>query len=521
MFKLSVHQFLYKGMAALFVFAFVLGASGVQVAKAASLTVTNLDDSGPGSLRQAVADAQPGDTITFDPALSGGTISLIEPININRDLTILGPGADQLAISGSQSFAVFDVNSYVPPYWSIVTATIEGLTIRDNNFLPLPAIEITPDSILTVNNSTFSNNSVGIYNNVGTLTVNNSTFNNNATSISNNGMLTVNNSTFNGNVSTISLGGGIANSNTAVVNNSIFSNNSADKGGGIYNEEMLTVNNSTFSNNSANNGGGIYNELFAFNVTINNSTFSNNSADSGGGIYGRGPITFKNTLIVNSTSGGNCKFDSSFGGGIHNVAGVNFADDNTCPGFTQVTSAQLNLGSLADNGGPTQTIALLPGSVAIDAALDCTDYNGSMLATDQRGVARPQGAACDVGAFELEQRAPFNFSGFFQPVDNLPTLNTVKAGQGVPVKFGLGGDQGLAVFAEGYPISQQVACASGLPVDDIEQTVAAGGSSLSYDPATQTYTYVWKTNSGWKGQCRTLIVKLSDGTEHLANFKFK
>jgi predicted outer membrane repeat protein len=487
MFKLSVQQFFYKGMAALFVFAFVLGAAGVQVARAASLTVTNLDDSGPGSLRQAVADAQPGDTITFDPVLSGGTISLISTIDINKDLTILGPGADQLTISGNQTFAVFAIHSYESTYWSVSTVMIQGLAFRD--FAPI--IYVFTESMLTVNNSTFSNNSGGIGNLGGTLTVNNSVFNNNVN--------------------------GIGNSGTATVNNSTFSNNSAvGNGAGIYNGGLLTVNNSTFSNNSADYGGGIYSDGL---LTVNNSTFSNNSANYGGGIFNYYMLNLTNTLIVNSSSGGNCANYSVYG--FYNVAGVNYSTDNTCPGLTQVTSAQLNLGALADNGGPTQTIALLPGSVAIDAALDCTDYNGNMIATDQRGVARPQGAACDVGAFELEQQAPFNFSGFFQPVDNLPTLNTVKAGQGVPVKFGLGGDQGLAVFAEGYPISQQVACASGLPVDDIEQTVTAGGSSLSYDLATQTYTYVWKTNSGWKGQCRTLLVRLSDGTEHLANFKFK
>jgi uncharacterized protein len=115
----------------------------------------------------------------------------------------------------------------------------------------------------------------------------------------------------------------------------------------------------------------------------------------------------------------------------------------------------------------------------------------------------------------------FNWAGFFQPVDNLPTLNVVKAGSAIPVKFGLGGNKGLNIFAAGYPKSQLVACDSTEPLDDIEQTVTAGSSSLTYDPLTGQYNYVWKTDKTWVGTCRQLVVKLIDGTVHYANFKFK
>src|SRR5689334_20494908 len=126
MFKLSVHQFLYKGMAALLVFAFFLGSAGVQVARAASLTVTNLDDSGPGSLRQAIAAAQPGDTITFDPSLAGGAITLTSgKLVVDKDLVITGPGPAQLAISGNQSSTVFEVGT--GNILGLLTVTIQGL----------------------------------------------------------------------------------------------------------------------------------------------------------------------------------------------------------------------------------------------------------------------------------------------------------------------------------------------------------------------------------------------------------
>ena len=113
------------------------------------------------------------------------------------------------------------------------------------------------------------------------------------------------------------------------------------------------------------------------------------------------------------------------------------------------------------------------------------------------------------------------FTGFFAPVNNLPVLNQAKAGSAIPVKFSLGGDRGLAVFAAGYPKSEQIVCSSTAEVDGIEQTVAAGSSSLSYDAFADQYTYVWKTNKGWANTCRQLVVKLDDGTAHRANFKFK
>lgn len=113
------------------------------------------------------------------------------------------------------------------------------------------------------------------------------------------------------------------------------------------------------------------------------------------------------------------------------------------------------------------------------------------------------------------------FTGFSSPVDNLPTLNLVNAGRAIPVKFGLGGDQGLNIFAAGYPKSEQVTCSSTAPVDGVETTLTAGSSGLSYDPASDQYTYVWKTDKSWAGMCRQLVLKLIDGTFHRANFKFK
>jgi len=130
-------------------------------------------------------------------------------------------------------------------------------------------------------------------------------------------------------------------------------------------------------------------------------------------------------------------------------------------------------------------------------------------------------AAGNTASASASYNVIFNFSGFFQPVDNLPTVNQVNAGRAIPVKFSLGGNQGLNILAAGSPASQQITCASGAPLDDIEETSTAGSSSLQYDAATGVYTYVWKTEKGWANTCRQLIVTLIDGTQRTAQFRFK
>ena len=115
----------------------------------------------------------------------------------------------------------------------------------------------------------------------------------------------------------------------------------------------------------------------------------------------------------------------------------------------------------------------------------------------------------------------YNFSGFFQPVDNLPTVNVAKAGAAIPVRFSLNGNQGLGIFAAGSPGSKQTACSSSTPLSDVEETVAAGSSSLSYDAGSDQYNYVWKTDGAWAGTCRQFILQLNDGSFHYAKFKFR
>ena len=115
----------------------------------------------------------------------------------------------------------------------------------------------------------------------------------------------------------------------------------------------------------------------------------------------------------------------------------------------------------------------------------------------------------------------YNFFGFFSPIVNPPAFNEMKAGQAVPVKFSLSGNKGLNIFAANSPNSVQIGCDSGATILPVEETVNAGSSSLTYDPTSDLYNYVWKTESSWKNTCRQLNVVLNDGSTHSALFKFK
>jgi hypothetical protein len=237
--------------------------------------------------------------------------------------------------------------------------------------------------------------------------------------------LTVNNSTISGNLAFPALrwpgyGGGIYNSGRLTINNSTITGNRAwcggycsGDGGGIYNAytgATLTINNSTVTGNIAGGhfsvagGGGIYNYGGA--VTIDNTTLSGNTSSYrgvGDNIYNYngGTVALQNSIVANSVNG-NCH-----GGMISR--GYNLSSDQTC---TFSNSGDLNnrdplLGPLQNNGGTTQTMALLPGSPAIDAGnpAGCTDAQGNLLTTDQRGMPRPDKedtTGCDMGAYESQ-----------------------------------------------------------------------------------------------------------------------
>ena len=353
--------------------------------KANTFLVTNLDDNGPGSLRQAVLDADSNkgaDTINFQAGLTGTIVLTSGELFIIDDLTINGPGASLITVSGNHASRVFEILSGV-------TAEISGLTISNGTGFDGGGID--NGGSLTLAHMVLSDNHV-------TASVGGGIFNG-ATAT-----LTITDSTVSGN--SASGGGGIYNTalGTLTIINSTVSGNSASSGGGLDNSTgTMTITNCTVSGNSANlSAGGIANAGGTANISF--TTISGNSAPLGAGLFGSafGPVNIKNSIVANNSSGSDCFNQNP----TINATGINFATDGTCPGFTAVTPAQLNLGPLQNNGGPTQTHALLPGSVAIDAATDCTDIGGAVVGVDQRGVSRPMDgnvdglSRCDAGSYE-------------------------------------------------------------------------------------------------------------------------
>lgn len=265
-------------------------------------------------------------------------------------------------------------------------------------------------------------------------------------------LLTIDNCTISTNESTTAGGGGISSatsgSATLTVNGSTISGNRAHTdGGGIHTDSLFSITFSTFSGNTAGynnpgtgvggainfidsdasgdevvnctfgentaglNGGGVRN---AGTVDFINCTFSGNSALNGvgGNIYDDGGITnLQNTIVANSTSGGNCS-------GTIIDSGSNLCDDGTC-GFVSGNNIDpmLDPRGLQDNGGSTQTITFLAGSPAIDGAADCAG-----LDSDQRGFDRPMpiGASCDVGALEVQSEDDIAEP---LPIAAIPTLS--------------------------------------------------------------------------------------------------
>jgi predicted outer membrane repeat protein len=369
-----------------------------------AITVTNTNDSGPNSLRQALVDVCDGGTVDFDPSLADQTILLTSTeLVITKTVTITNPFAPNLKISGNNAHRIFQVQdgaALTLGYLSLISGTVTG-GVGCPVFCG-GAILVNSQASLTVNNSILngnnSSNQGGAIYSQGILAINNSTMSSNSASnvggaVANLGTMTVSYSLFSAN--SANQGGGIFNQMALTVNNSTFDRNPVqDAGGGIYNQLSLTVNSSTFSGNSSNNlGGGIYNRGT---LTLNHSTLSDNSAvRGGGGIRNFGALNYRNTIIANSSLGGDCV---TSGGGTIGTNIANLVENRSC---SAAFSGDPNLGPLQNNGGPTPTRALRNPSPAINVG-----NNSGAPSFDQRGPGFPRivDGRIDLGAVEFTLR---------------------------------------------------------------------------------------------------------------------
>ena len=323
------------------------------------------------TIGHAISIASSGDSIKVAAATYN------ENLTVGISLTVIGSGAPTTIVDGGGVGTVITISSGVQ-------VTLSSLTIRNGHALNEGG-GISNQGVLTINKSTISGNSATSQSCTAFVC------GEEGGGIFNLGKLTINNSTVAGNTVWI----------TCSYGHGCFA-----AGGGIYNAGTLNVRSSTITANSATSlsgyGGGIYNSFGT--VTVSSSTISENNVvqlGSSGGIYNyRGPVTLQNSILANNSLG-NCYGVTS--------NGYNLSSDSTCNfnNTGDLNNTDPLLGPLQNNGGPTQTQALLAGSPAIDGGnpSGCTDNKGNLLKTDQRGAPRPDkedAGGCDMGAYERQ-----------------------------------------------------------------------------------------------------------------------
>ena len=359
------------------------------------------------TIGHAISLASPNDAILVGPA------TYYENLTINFNLGIIGSGASTTIIDGQ------DLNTVVVIPNSNTRVILAGFTIRNGagfsyglggggivNFGVLRVFDtdvienVAPQGAGIANADTLEVNHCNVSNNTSE-----GDYSGGGAGISSFGTLTINDSTISGNSSTTTdvYGAGIYNGGTMVINRSALNGNSTGGGyfggGALYNDYLATatVNNSTLYGNTS-DGFGVGGIINSGALSINSSTIVGNNET---GISNGGTVTIQNSIVADND--GNCH-----GGMISN--GYNLSSDNSCnfTGPGDLNNAEPKLGPLRNYGGPTQTMAEFLGSPTVDAGNPegCTDGQGHLLITDQRGFPRPgkdkHDPRCDIGAFERQ-----------------------------------------------------------------------------------------------------------------------
>lgn len=459
------------------------------------------------SLRAAIqeANALAGDDVILVPAgVFNLTLSGVDEdaaakgdLDITSNLTLQGQGANKTFIDGMSSDRVFHVHLGAQ-------ASLRAITIR-NGSANTPGLSGTGGGVANHGNLLLADCNIdrntaavqggGIFNGLGlsssidfispTLVVERCTISNNLTQVgggiaNTEGVVTVRDSAISGNLNAVFpgvvMGGGIYNygfNSALTVERSTISGHAAIDGAGIYHGlGAMVLNNVTLSGNTARrNGGGLFNGNTVaaqlsklINVTLSaNQAQANDNANvpstgrGGGGIFNRAgaKLSLLNTLIAGNTVGKACYNDT---GGVIESLGHNLDDDNSCglSAGSDIAAGSANLASLANNGGATQTHALLAGSGAIDAgvASECP-------ATDQRGYGRT--GACDIGAFEFN-----GISGVDVVVAPPPNTTVTPTSNRAPQAFSL-----------------PVVAVAGTPTAGVLSAADADGDALTYEVAQQ------------------------------------
>ncbi len=494
------------------------------------------------------------DTIVFAAGLAGGTITLTAGLPALADAVTLDGSAlsPLLTISGNDVARQLVINTGISATVSALVLTqgysgslggaiynnggnliVDGVTFYDNaaGFLGVTGLGgglyNAAGGTATVLNTTFSTNlgaqgGGGIYN-AGDLVVSDSLFEYNITycstcdsfGVSSGGGAGIQNAfgtalvertTFRYNTGTsVSYGAAIRNDlySSFTLRESVVHDNSisTEFGGGIYNRGGMEITNSTISSNINGGGGifsgfggGIYNDFLATHLVLNNVTLANNQAGHGGGVASDGPMTVRNSIIadnITTDTGPDCE-------GTLTSAGYNLIEDTTNCSLTGnltgvIVGLPADLGPLQANGGPTVTHALLSTSIAIDAGnpAGCVDGSSALLTTDQRGYLRPQGPACDLGAYEA------NALLVMIDLQIAKYAQTRYVQNNNEVVYTLDYDNSGSVLATGVRITDVV------PITLTNVVYTSSGADISLIPGTQ---YAWEVEDLSPGEGGTITI---------------